>query len=309
MAFLFDVRVYAATSIVASMKDIRGQIDVERSGGVLAGRDGLILYDQDVVVTGKESRATIVFRDGSIIRLFSNTRFLIERSIEAEKGSRRFLHDFMLKLGAFWGKFTKEYQQTTIRTPTATAGIKGTIISMRQHESQLDVSLTSGNLTIHNDVETIDLKPGQIVKEITSNAPFANKLEDLPFKLIITAETAEIRIAESGNPIEVYFTLQMVKKSANSNAYREGPVYISQQHDNIRFEQQIRLNRRGYSRIKATVQPFQEGGNHRETIEITALMDGEEFIDVDAGQTRVTFVQTGRNAKTLKIDVKSNKIE
>lgn len=298
-----------ALDVVASIKDIKGQIEIERSNNRLAARNGLILYDKDTVVTGENSKATIVFRDGSTIRLFAKTRFLIEKSVEARKGARRFLHNFILKLGSFWGKFSKKYQNTTIRTPTATAGIKGTIVSMTQRNNRLSVSLTSGAITLQNDNETVNLKPGQIVRNITSRDPIGEKIENLPYELVFKADEAEIKIPESGNEVEVYFTLQMVEKSIRKNASRSGPVYISHEFDNIRFEPNIRLNSRGYARIKATVTPFQERDSFRETVDITAVMDSEHFIDVNAGQTNVIFIQKGRKSKTLKIDVHSDNIE
>lgn len=298
-----------AKEVVASLKDIRGQIEVERQNNTLTARNGLILYDKDTVITGYNSKATVVFRDGSIIRLFANTHFLIERSVEIKKGSRHFLNNLMLKLGSFWGKFSKKYQKTTIHTPTATAGIKGTIISMAVQNNQLDVSLTTGEITLQNDDETIRLQPGKIVRGITRRGSIENKIKDLPYELIFKADKAEIRIPDTGDPIDVYFTLQMVHKSMNKNVFRSGPVYISHEFDNISFEPDILLNTRGYARIKATIMPFQEKDSLRETIRFTAIMDGEDYIDVDAGQTSLTFLRSGRKSKTMKFDVESDKIE
>ncbi len=298
-----------ALDVVASIKDIRGQIEIERSNNRLTARNGLILYDKDAVITGENSKATIVFRDGTIIRLFAKTRFLIDKSVEAQKGSRRFLHNFILKIGSFWGQFSKKYQNTTIRTPTATAGIKGTIVSMVERSASLSVSLSKGSITLQNDSETVKLGPGQMVKNVTRRGPISDKIENLPYELIFKADDAEVKIPESGDEIEVYFTLQMVQKSVSRNASRSGPVYISHEFDNIRFEPNIRLNTRGYARIKATVLPFQARDSLRETVEIAAVMDSEDFIDVDAGQTRLTFIQTGQKSKTLKIDVNSDNIE
>ena len=298
-----------ALDVVASIKDLRGEIEIERNNNRLSARNGLILYDNDTVITGENSRVTIVFRDGSTIRLFAKTRFLIERSIESRKGSRKFLHNFILKLGSFWGRFSKKYQNTTIRTPTATAGIKGTIVSMVERNASLDVSLTTGAVTLQNDNETVALKPGQIARNVTRRGSIGDKIKDLKYELVFKADDAEVRIPESGDAVEVHFTLQMVRKSISKNAARTGPVYISHEFDNIRFEPNIQLNNRGYARIKATILPFQDRDSLRETITITAVMDGESFIDVDAGQTSMTFIQTGKGSKTIKIDVNSDRIK
>ncbi len=298
-----------ALSAVASIKNFQGQIEIERGHTRLTGRTGLILYDKDMVVTGKTGKVTIAFRDGSLIRLFTNTRFLIEKSVESKKGSRRFLHHFFLKIGSLWGKFTKKYQNTVIRTPTATAGIKGTIVAMAERNDKLSVGLTSGAVTVTNDDDTFDLQPGQILNEITRQGSIKDKIKNLPFHLVIKADQTEIKVPEPEEEIAVFFTLQMVQKKSNRNAFREGPVYVSHAFDNIQFDADIHLNERGYGRIKAIVRPFQGENSFRETIDIMMIMDGEDFLDVEAGHTRLIFVQTGQKAKTLKIDVNSDKID
>ncbi|MBT3225331.1 MAG: FecR domain-containing protein [Deltaproteobacteria bacterium] len=297
-----------AINAVASIKDLRGQIEIERGSARLAGRTGLILYDQDMVVTGKTGKVTIAFRDGSLLRLFTNTRFLLEKSVESKKGSRRFLHHLFLEIGSFWGKFTKKYQSTTIRTPTATAGIKGTVVSMVERDDKLTVSLSSGAVTVKNDDDAVDLQPGQILSGITRRGSISDKIKNLPFHLVIKADKTEIKVPETREEVGVYLTLQMVQKNSNQNAFRAGPIYISHVFDNIRFGTDIHLNERGYARIKAIVKPFKGENSVRKTIDITVIMDGEEFLDVDAGHTRLIFVQTGKKAKTLKIDVNSDKI-
>lgn len=299
----------SAMEVVASIKDLKGEIEVKRNQRKLAARTGLILYDQDIVTTGRNAKVTIVFRDGSVIRLFANSRFIIEESVEEKKGARRFLHQFMLKLGSFWGRFSRKYQQTSIRTPTATAGIKGTILSMSERNGTLDVALTSGSVTLQNEREKIDLQPGEMAIDITRNETIRDKIQDLPYRLVFKPDVAQIEIPDSGDAVVVYFTLQMVQKDNGQNAARPGPVYISHEFDNIRFDHEPRLNARGYARIKATIRPFLEKDSLRETIEFTAVMDGETFMNVDAGQTSLVIIQSGQKAKTLKIDVNSDQIE
>jgi len=122
--------VFAISGATASIKDIQGNVDVERKGNIITARKGLILHDNDLVLTNSRSKVTIIFRDGSVIRLFSNTKFLIEKSVEVKKGTRKFINRFILRVGSFWGKFTKNIQNTVIKTPTATCGIKGTSVSL-----------------------------------------------------------------------------------------------------------------------------------------------------------------------------------
>ena len=124
-----------ALNAVASIKKITGDVQIKRSTRVFPGRKGLILNDEDLVTTLSTGKVTLLFRDGSEIRLYENTKFIIEKSTEVKGEKRGFFHNITLQIGSFWGKFVKGHQVTTIKTPTATCGIKGTNVSfLRSYE-------------------------------------------------------------------------------------------------------------------------------------------------------------------------------
>lgn len=307
--FLLTLSSHAKQEAVASIKKIQGTVDIERDNKILPARTGLILYDQDMVVTSKKSKVSIIFRDGTVIRLFPNTRFLIEKSVETEKGSRRFLHNFILKVGSFWGKFTQKRQETVIKTPTATAGIKGTNAIFAVREDGLSVGLSMGKISINNDNETIELQPGRIVKGITKKGTIKDKITDMPYRLVINPDHRKIVLPQPGNENELFFTLQLIDIKTNKNVSQSGAVHVSPETDRITFSSSINLNSRGYARIKATIKPFQEKDYDDGEIEILAIMDGEEFIDVGAARTFLTYDLPQKKSRTIKIDAKTGKIQ
>lgn len=313
IGFLFGLVLSNQTAVaveaVASVKNIRGPVDVQRKEKRIAARAGLILHDQDLVVTYDKSRITLIFRDGSIIRLFPNTRFLIEKSEEAPSGPRRFLHDFRLKLGSFWGKFTRNRQQTVIKAPTATVGIKGTTIAMKERNNTLGLRLSTGKVQISNQSESVELSAGQYVKDITKTGTIKDKIGNLPFQILINPDQSTVTVPNPGEKEELYFTLQLVNLKTNENVEKTGPVYLSITAENIVFDQDVQLNSRGYARAKATISAPKSMTYAMDTVEIFALMDGEEFLDVKSGSTVLTLEYPKGLKRKLKIDAKSGDVK
>ena len=66
-----------AQDVVATLDLSTGVVEVtlSKSMRTTQGREGLMLYERDLVRTGVDGKATILFRDGSEIRLFENTEF------------------------------------------------------------------------------------------------------------------------------------------------------------------------------------------------------------------------------------------
>jgi FecR-like protein len=298
-----------AIDAVASIKRLKGQVEIKRDRTTIAARSGLILNDKDVVITYNKSKVTIIFRDGSEIRLFPNTQFIIEKSEEAKTGARKFLHNFKLKLGSFWGKFTRNRQNTVIKTPTATAGIKGTTVAFSERNGKMSVSLSSGSVSIQNQFESVLLKPGQMAKGITSSEPIHEKIGSLPYKITIRPDQNQFPPLMRGQEKELFFTLQLVDTRSGENVSREGEVYISISTDKIYFPENIRLNKRGYARIKAVIKAFDFGKDKENIIEVFALMDGEGFLDTGSSSTLLSFKPEVEQQHKLKIDAKSGEIQ
>ncbi|MBT3226634.1 MAG: FecR domain-containing protein [Deltaproteobacteria bacterium] len=299
----------SAINAVASIKASLGDVKVIRENRTITGRKGLVLNDGDIVTTEKNARTTILFRDGSLIRLYQNTRFTIEQSVENKSAHRGFLNRFKLSLGSLWGKFTKNRQRTVIKTPTATCGIKGTSVALSQKGATLDVSLSTGLVELENEDEKIDLKPGKMIKGITKRGSFKEKVKDIPYRILIKPDRKKIDVPTAGNESEVSFTLQVIDVNSKLNVFKAARVLITVPSDKIVFSESIRLNSRGYRRVTAIIKPFQKADYGSGRIEVTALAEGERYMDIGTGQTVLTFDIPKKNPRVLRIDANSGAIK
>lgn len=294
-----------AIEAVASIKTASGSVTVERQSKRLMGRAGLILNDKDIIVTGVKGKTTLMFRDGSIIRLFSKTRFVIDKSVESRSGSRQFINNLLLKWGSFWGKFSAGKTRTTVRTPTATAGIKGTMVSFSERNGRFSASLSSGKISVENEDSSIFLSPGKQVSNVSKSGDLKEKVTLIPYKIRIAPGKTKINIPTGNKAKKLFFTLQLVNAKTNANIGKTGSVYINVNHDKVVFPDQIKLNARGYARVQAKVLPFlkQEYGNGK--LEINAIMEGENYLNVGTGVSLLTYDIPKSLKKSIKIDVKS----
>ena len=66
-------------SAIATLSKVEGYVEVfsEAKSKTRRGREGLMLFAGERVNTGKDSKVTVEFRDGSTFRLFRKTDFLI----------------------------------------------------------------------------------------------------------------------------------------------------------------------------------------------------------------------------------------
>ncbi|NQU62838.1 MAG: FecR domain-containing protein [SAR324 cluster bacterium] len=299
----------SAINAVASISASVGEVKVIRQNRTITGRKGLVLNDGDIVTTEKSAKVSILFRDGSIIRLYQNTRFVIEQSVENASSHRGFLNMFKLSVGSLWGKFTKNRQKTVIKTPTATCGIKGTSVALAQSENALNVTLSTGLVELENEDEKIYLEAGKMIEGITKRGSFKDKIKDIPFRILIKPDQKKIGIPSTGNVDEVSFTLQVIDVKSGLNVSKAPKVLVTVPSDKILFPESIRLNSRGYSRITAIISPFQKADYANGRIEVTAVAEDDRYMDIGSGQTVLTFDVPQKKSKVLHIDANSGAIK
>ena len=172
--------------IVASLQRISGRVSVRQvsTSKTIRGRNGLLLRTGDTVVTARRARVTIKFRNGSEIRLFPRSEFQVKAASERKGKKRTFRFSLFSRVGSFWGRFVKRRQVANIRTPTATIGIKGTVLRVVDRDGKARVALTEGLIDVSNDRETVELRPGKRLTDFTSAETLADKIQDIPLQLI-----------------------------------------------------------------------------------------------------------------------------
>ena len=289
--------------IVASLQNLLGRVQVvqKANGETLQARVGLLLRAGDTVVTADQSRATIKFRDGSEIRLFQNTRFVLQAAKESVGNDRSFRFDLLLRAGSLWGLFVKQHQTAKITTPTATIGIKGTSLRITEQDNSARVALTEGLIEVSNERKTVELEPGKRLVNFTRVDDLSQKIEPIHFKLEMRSE--KHKLGFTGNqPEEVFVTLQLTNVTTGREVPRAATIYFRSNYDKITYPPMAKLDDRGFARVPLTVAPpeaadAQLNGN----VYVWAVIDQADADDT--GEGRILFnipVSTGE--EHIKID-------
>lgn len=289
--------------IVASLQNMLGRVQVlqKSSGETVQGRVGLLLRVGDTVITAEDSRATIKFRDGSEIRLFQNTRFVLQAAKESVGAERSFRYDLLLRAGSLWGLFVKQRQTAKISTPTATIGIKGTTLRIAEEDNKARVALTEGLIEVSNERKTIELEPGKRLTSFTRVDDLAQKVEPIPYKLEMRSEKR--RLTFSGNrPEEVFVTLQLTNITTGREVPRAATIYFRSNYEKITYPPMARLDQRGFARVPLTFAPpeaadAQLSGN----VYVWAVIDAPDADDT--GEGRILFnIPVPKGEERIKIE-------
>ena len=275
--------------IIASLQRVEGPVQVTLAANKEAtqGRNGLLLHTGDTVVTGQDGHATIKFRDGSEIRLFPNTNFVVEA--KEEPGAHRFFSvNLLMKVGSFWGHFVKQRQVANINTPTATIGIKGTTLRVVERDSQARVALTEGLIGVSNDRDQVELKPGERLPNFRRTDTLADKVEAIPYKLALSSDQKKLEFRNNA-PVEVAISVQLVDVKTGNPIRRAGPLYLRSNYDKIDYPVQATLDARGFARVMIHVRPPEPAdANLNGNVYVWALLDQEQADDTAEGRIHFT---------------------
>lgn len=148
--FLGDVPAFAAT--LARLTELAGDVQVMPKGGAWhAAKLNEELEAGDAVKTGAQSSATLVRRDGTELELMP----FAQLSLEDENG-------FLLGAGRVWSHFVKSLGLPFyIRTPNATALIRGTTLGVGFEEERSRVVVYEGLVEVQGrDGSRLDVAGG-----------------------------------------------------------------------------------------------------------------------------------------------------
>jgi hypothetical protein len=129
----------AAAEPVAQIKSLDGTASVKRGEAVLPLAGGADLFADDVVITDKDSRLGLIFRDDTSLSMGPISRLVIDAMV-----FEPVRNDMALGMTLAGGTFSVHAGQiaklaperTVIRTPTATLAIRGTtfLVKVAGHE-------------------------------------------------------------------------------------------------------------------------------------------------------------------------------
>jgi hypothetical protein len=118
-----------AADAVALVKRVTGAVQLQRTEGSQALKEGQSLVATDRLVTGADGSAAVVFRDGTQLTVGASTDLQLRRYAFEPKSDDYAFDVYLAKGRAIYasGKIGKLAPQTVrLDTPTATVGVRGT---------------------------------------------------------------------------------------------------------------------------------------------------------------------------------------
>jgi len=156
-----------AKEFKATLVAFSGSVSVfqNKTNQWMSASPGMALYDKDVVRTGANGTATLVFPDGSAIQLEPNTEFEV-RLLDFVRGGVRD-RSFMVRFGsavAYVSQFFGARSQATVCTPTAVAAVRGTGFRVVYDPAtkQTIVQVVDGLVHFRTPITETTSQPGQM---------------------------------------------------------------------------------------------------------------------------------------------------
>ncbi|MCX7967719.1 MAG: FecR family protein [Armatimonadetes bacterium] len=151
----------------ATLVAFNGQVWVQRASSQnwVAAEANMALRDKDLVRTGANGTATLVFPDGSAIQLEPNTEFEV-RLIDFFRGGIRD-RSFMVRMGAltaYVSQFFGAKSQAAVCTPTAVAAVRGTgfRVFYDPNTRQTYIQVVEGTVQFKTPVSETTSRAGQM---------------------------------------------------------------------------------------------------------------------------------------------------
>jgi len=134
---------------------LEGQVQSKKSGDPQwsPARPNQILYEKDQVRVLAQSRAELILDSQSVLRLSENTLLTLQK-LEEETASQKETTRMDLSLGKLWTRAAKLFNPASrleVRTPTAIAGVQGTIYQVSIiDERSTNIQVFQGAVQVYN---------------------------------------------------------------------------------------------------------------------------------------------------------------
>jgi len=152
---------------VAGVSGVNGMVKVRPQGqnAFLPLGDRTHVKAGDLVQTGEGGGVTLNWADGSRIRLGAATTMEVLKC-QLNKGNESEAYLFKLDVGDIWVRVLKsltEQSKFEIRTPTATAGVRGTVFSVSvKPDGATSVAVFHGKVKLATDSQELAIAERQV---------------------------------------------------------------------------------------------------------------------------------------------------
>ena len=100
----------------AVLSQIQGKIKAGPAKKMMEGTNGMLLRHTHKVKTEKDGKATVFIKDGSELRLFTDSELIV--GAKKSRNSRWMRYRLVLLSGSFWGHFVREKNPIEIKGGT-----------------------------------------------------------------------------------------------------------------------------------------------------------------------------------------------
>ncbi len=164
---------------VATLKGVKGKVEVKSGGGWTPASDGTVLYEGDSVRTKLGAECQVVFTAGHNVKVSSLSNISVKATRKPTKKDKdkNPKSDVKVTFGKIYAKVKKSTggnaTKFEVSTPTAVAGIRGTLLAEGVESQTVFPDGTSGNDTPPDDppadaVSTTSVAEGSV--EVTNEA-------------------------------------------------------------------------------------------------------------------------------------------
>ena len=173
---------------IARVGEVTGNIQIIKAAQGKSGKGGSRgskLAHNDILAVGVNSKATILYQDGTRIRVFANSR------VKVQQGKKSFAAE--LEKGSFWLHKKKGGRKVfIIKTAQAAIGVKGTDLAVGVNSSKTSISVFSGSVIVKNKAQKIVLAEGQMLDNITFESSLKDIIASIPHKISILPDQLKI---------------------------------------------------------------------------------------------------------------------
>lgn len=284
--FLYGFSAFADDSI-ARVSEVFGKIKIVHLEKDNKKKDGekKLLQNNDYVVTGPDSKATVTYNDGTILRIFENSKV----QVREKKG----ILNVLLRRGALWANVIKKKNRDRfrIRTAAAVIGIKGTNLAVSSGKNTgTGISVSEGNIEVLNKSGVTPMKAGEMATGVMKDTAFEHKIHPIPYKIEIKPLADNIDISKTQ---EVVVEIKLIDRNTNQIVSHRGTVYLSVNQQNQKYTHRVSLGSKGITKTKIRLAPPSGAQSQQWQLEILAVM--EDKMDVMAGSAVVNYSDPNYN--------------
>ena len=274
-------------SALAALSQIKGEVKAGPFKKLINGFNGQMLWRKYKVQTGENSSTTLIFKDGSELRLFANSNLKI--GLKKSYSPRWSRYRILLISGSFWGYFVRD--KNPVEIVGESLSLFSSISSFRFTRRKVghNISVSSGIVKVSNPVSSVKLISGQRLYKVQKKDFLPQKISPIPNKLKLWIEPKNPNFL-SEKTIMINLFLQVVRSGTETKISRPGPVYLRTNYYNLTIPNSIKLNTEGKAKINLEVKPPHSNDRTFDgSIVFKPLMDQNNYDDVQDGSLKVKF--------------------